>query len=170
MRILITAVYIIINFLIQSTILHYIEIRGVIPNTTIILVVSYALLRGSTEGAIVGFFTGLLQDIFFGTSIGYFALFTTVTGYLFGRGNHNFYRENYILPMMLCAVAVLLYETMIYITSFLFRGQLNIIYILVNTILPETVYSCIFTIPLYRILFGTNEWLELKEKYKYRLF
>ncbi len=170
MRVFITARVSIINFLMQSTVLHYIEIRGVIPNTTIILVVSYALLRGSTEGAIVGFFTGLLQDIFFGTSIGYFTLFNIITGYLFGRGNHDFYRENYILPMMLCAVAVFLYETIIYIISFLFRGQLNFIYILSNTLLPETVYSCIFTIPLYRILFGTNEWLELKEKYKYRLF
>ncbi|HIT88596.1 MAG TPA: rod shape-determining protein MreD [Candidatus Coprocola pullicola] len=170
MRVLITALFIIINFFIQSTILHYIEIRGVIPNTTIILVVSYALLRGSVEGAIVGFFTGILQDIFFGVSIGYFALLNTITGYLFGRGNHNFYRENYILPMMLCAIAVFSYETIIYITGFLFRGQLNFLYILGNTLLPETVYSCIFTIPLYRILFGTNEWLELKEKYKYRLF
>lgn len=105
MRVFITAIFIIINFLMQSTVLHYIEIRGVIPNTTIILVVSYALLRGSTEGAIVGFFTGLLQDIFFGTSIGFFTLFNIITGYLFGRGNHDFYRENYILPMMLCAVA-----------------------------------------------------------------
>ncbi|NDO47304.1 rod shape-determining protein MreD [Clostridium sp. MD294] len=170
MRVFITAIFIIINFLIQSTVLHYIEIRGVIPNTTIILIVSYALLRGSTEGAIVGFFTGLLQDIFFGTSIGCFTLLNIVTGYLFGRGNHDFYRENYILPMMLCAIAVFLYETIIYIISFLLRGQLNFLYILSNTLLPETVYSCIFTIPLYRILFGTNEWLELKEKYKYRLF
>lgn len=28
----------------------------------------------------------------------------------------------------------------------------------------------IVTVPLYRVLFGINEWLELKEKYKYRLF
>ncbi len=147
MRIFITAIFIVLNFLMQSTILHYIEIRGVIPNTTIILIVSYALLRGSTEGAIVGFFSGLLQDIFFGTSLGYFTLFNTITGYLFGRGNHN-----------------------LYLTSFLFRGQLNFLYILSHTLLPEAVYSCIFTIPLYRVLFGTNEWLELKEKYKHRLF
>lgn len=170
MRIFITAIFIVLNFLMQSTILHYIEIRGVIPNTTIILIVSYALLRGSTEGTIVGFFSGLLQDIFFGTSLGYFTLFNTITGYLFGRGNHNFYRENYLLPMMLCTIAVFLYETMIYLTSFLFRGQLNFLYILSHTLLPEAVYSCIFTIPLYRVLFGTNEWLELKEKYKHRLF
>ena len=133
MRIFITAIFIVLNFLMQSTILHYIEIRGVIPNTTIILIVSYALLRGSTEGAIVGFFSGLLQDIFFGTSLGYFTLFNTITGYLFGRGNHNFYRENYLLPMMLCTIAVFLYETMIYLTSFLFRGQLNFLYILSHT-------------------------------------
>ena len=36
--------------------------------------------------------------------------------------------------------------------------------------LPEAVYTAIFTIPIYRLLFGINEWLELKEKYRYRLF
>ena len=59
MRIFITAIFIVLNFLMQSTILHYIEIRGVIPNTTIILIVSYALLRGSTEGAIAVSYTHL---------------------------------------------------------------------------------------------------------------
>ena len=32
------------------------------------------------------------------------------------------------------------------------------------------VYTAVITVPIYRILFGVNDWLELKEKYKYRLF
>ncbi len=40
----------------------------------------------------------------------------------------------------------------------------------VRVLLPELVYMTIVTVPLYRVLFGINEWLELKEKYKYRLF
>ncbi len=170
MRILTTAIIIIVNFILQSTIMQSIQIRGILPNTAVILIVSYALLRGSVEGSVVGFFAGLLQDIFFGTAFGYFALLGMATGCFAGRSNHNFYRENYIMPIMLCSIAVFLYETTIYLTSFLFRGYLNIFYFFGRTILPETVYTAIFTIVLYRILFSINEWLELKEKYRYRLF
>ena len=42
--------------------------------------------------------------------------------------------------------------------------------LLFNVLLPEMVYTAVLTIPVYRLLFGINEWLELKEKYKYRLF
>ena len=44
------------------------------------------------------------------------------------------------------------------------------LYFLVRLALPEAVYTAVVTIPIYRLLFGINEWLELKEKYKYRLF
>lgn len=170
LRVIIIGLFAIVNLVLQSTLLQYIQIRGVLPNTAVILIVSYALLRGSTEGSILGLFSGLLQDIFFGTSIGYFALLGMITGYLAGRGNHNFYRENYLMPMMLCTMATFLYESAIYFTSFLFHGHLNFLYFFGRLILPETVYSGIVTILIYRILFGVNEWMELKEKYKYRLF
>lgn len=170
MRIFITAIMIIINFILQSTWLHAITIRSVLPNTTVILIVSYALLRGKKEGALVGLCVGLLQDIFFGVTMGYFGILGAVTGYLAGRSNENFYRENYLMPMALCSIGVFLYETIIYITRFLFHGELNYLYILGRFIVPEMVYTAIFTIVIYRILFFVNEWLELKEKYKYRLF
>ena len=55
-------------------------------------------------------------------------------------------------------------------SSFVFQGEGNILYFLFRVLLPELVYMTIVTVPLYRVLFGINEWLELKEKYKYRLF
>lgn len=170
MRILITGLFVLINFILQSTLLQTIQIRGVLPNTAVILIVSYALLRGSTEGSMVGLFAGILQDIFFGCGLGYFALLGMATGYLAGRSNHNFYRENYIMPIMLCAVSVVIYETVIFVTGFLFRGQLNYLYFFGRMILPEAVYTAVLTVVIYRILFAVNEWLELKEKYKYRFF
>lgn len=170
MRIFITAIVIVINFILQSTWLHALTIYSVLPNTIVILIVSYALLRGKKEGALVGLCVGLLQDIFFGTTMGYFGILGALTGYLAGRSNENFYRENYLMPMALCSIGVFLYETAIYITGFLFRGQLNYFYVLSRFIVPEMVYTAIFTIILYRILFFINEWLELKEKYRYHLF
>ena len=169
-RILVTFLLLILNLVFQSTLLQGLQIRGIIPNTAIVIIVSYALLRGSVEGAIVGLCSGLLQDIFFGNSIGYYALLGMVTGYLCGRAHQEFYRDNYFLPLVLCTAATFLYETTIYFISFLFRGDIHFLYYLLNTILPETVYTAIISAFIYKLLFWINEKLEQKEKHKRRLF
>lgn len=170
MRVVVTGLILIINLILQSTVFQSIQIRGILPNTAIIIIVSYALLRGSKEGAITGFFCGLLQDIFFGTSLGFFSCMGMVTGYYSGKAHRDFYRENYILPLLLCTLSTIVYETLVYCTSFLFRGNLNFIYYFNNLILPETVYTAVLSIIVYRILFGINEAIEQKERYKRRLF
>lgn len=169
-RLIVTFWILIINLVIQSTILQYIQIRGVIPNTSLIIIISYALLRGDIEGAATGLFAGLLQDIFFGSSIGYYSLFGMLTGFFCGKIHKNFYRENYLNPLIICTMVAFLYGNLIYITSFFFSGELRYLFYLKNIILPETVYSSVFSLVIYRILFSVNDYLEIKEKYKRRLF
>lgn len=170
MRILLSALIILINFILQTTLFTRLAIQGIFPNTALILSTSYALLRGSREGAIFGAANGFLMDAFFSTSIGlYTALFAAIS-FLFGRGQRDFYRENYFLPVVFCAISACLLEGCIYIIGFLFRGEGNLFYLLFRVLLPEIVYTAVLTVPAYRLLFGVNEWLELKEKYKYRLF
>ena len=170
MRILVTALIIIVNFILQTTLFPLLAIRGIFPNTALIIVTSYALLRGSKEGAMAGGFTGLLMDVFFSRMIGFYTLLYLAIGMLFGRSQRNFYRENYILPVIFCAASTIIYQAAIYITGFLFRGEGNLLHFLISILLPEIVYTAIVTILVYRVLFAVNEWLELKEKYKYRLF
>lgn len=170
MRIIITASILLLNFILQTTLFPLCAIQGVFPNTALILSTSYALLRGSREGAIFGAAAGLLMDIFFNTYIGFYTALFAILSYLFGRGQRDFYRENYFLPIFFCAVSTCLYEGILYSVGFLARGEGHLLYLLFHVLLPEIVYTAILTIPIYRALFGINEWLELKEKYKYRLF
>lgn len=170
MRIAITALLVFLNFIVQTTLLPYLAIQGILPNTALILVTSYALLRGSREGAIVGACVGLLFDVFFQTYIGFYTALYLLVGYIFGRIQRDFYRENYLLPVIFCALSTVAFETVVYVTGFVFNGNGNLFYYLLRILLPEIVYAAVVTIPFYRILFGVNEWLELKEKYKYRLF
>ena len=159
-----------INIVFQSTILQGFSIAGVIPNTAIIIVVSMALLRGSTEGAICGTAAGLLQDVLFGSSIGYYALLGMLLGYFAGKFNKGFYRENYALPIIVSIAASIAYESLIFFTSVLFSGNTMYFYFFIKIILPETVYNAVATIIIYRILFSVNSALEEKEKYKRKLF
>lgn len=159
-----------VNIVFQSTILQNFSINGIIPNTAIIIVVSMALLRGSTEGAACGIAAGFLQDAFFGPSIGYYALLGMLLGFFAGKFNKGFYRENYVLPVIVGIVSTVAYESCIFLTSVLFSGNVMYFYFLLNVILPETVYNAVTTIIIYRILFSINGYLEEKEKYKRKLF
>ncbi len=166
----VTALVLVVNFILQSTVLQLIEIRGVIPDTMLIIVVSYSLLRGQNAGAAVGFSAGLIYDVFFGSSLGFYALMGMITGYLCGIAHRNFYRENYVLPVTLSAAASLVTGLIIYVTGFLLKGNYNIFYFLFSVIVPQAVYTGIAAIVVYRILYSVNNRVEKKEKEKRRLF
>lgn len=61
---------IIINLILQSTILPYLDIMGVVPNTALVIVVIIALSKGKYYGGFFGLFIGLMQDIIFNITIG----------------------------------------------------------------------------------------------------
>ena len=62
-RTLIYIVVILAAFLLQSTIFEFIALADIVPNMLIILTASIGLIRGRSEGCVVGFFCGLLMDI-----------------------------------------------------------------------------------------------------------
>lgn len=170
MRIIVTTTMVLLNFILQTTLFQYLEIQGIFPNTALIIVVSYALLRGSKEGCIVGMCTGLLFDIFFGTSTGYYLLLFLAISYFTGKSQKNFYRENYLLPILFCTITAGAFELIHFLTELILRKDGDVLFFILKVFLPTVVYSAIVTVPIYRVLFGINEWLELKEKYRYRLF
>jgi len=164
MRILITSLIIFISFIFQSTILGYVEFFGIRPNITLIIVVSVAILRSDIEGAVAGFFTGLLQDIVFGGAIGLNALLYMCIGAVCGKPFKDFYRENYLLPIVLVAGATVFYEFGIFIATFLFRGRLDMLYYIQRIIIPSLSYNAFLAFPIYRIIYSINKALENKER------
>ena len=60
-----------ICFLLQCTVFQSLSFAGIAPNLLIIVVSAFGLMRGKKEGLLVGFFCGLLVDIFFGFIWGY---------------------------------------------------------------------------------------------------
>ena len=166
----VTAVVLIVNFILQSTVLHLIEIRGVIPDTMIIIIVSYALLRGRNAGAVTGFFAGLIYDIMFGNSLGFYVLMGMLVGWFCGMCHRNFYRDNFILPVSLSVLSNFIVGIIIYITGFLFKNNYNVLYFMFSVIIPQSVYTGIAAIVVYRILYSINHAVEKKEKEKRRLF
>ena len=60
------AVIIIICFLLQSTLFQALSFAAISPNLLIVVVSSFGFMRGKKEGMFIGFFCGLIVDMFFG--------------------------------------------------------------------------------------------------------
>ena len=155
---------ILIGYLIQSTMIRILPIGGVAPNLLIILTSCFGFMRGKKEGLFVGFISGLVMDILFGSLIGFYALVYMVIGYLNGFFASIFYPEDVKLPVALITSSELVYCFIVYIFRFLIQGKLRFGYYFLHIILPEIVYTIFVTIIIYKIILNINEGLEDLER------
>lgn len=158
------AVVIIVCFLLQSTLFQKISFATISPNLLIVVASAFGFMRGKKEGLIVGFFCGLVIDIFYGSIIGFYALVYMYIGYINGMFRKMFYPEDIKLPMVLIAGSDLTYNLLIYFIMFFFRGKFDFGYYFLHLIMPELVYTMLVTIFLYFIILKINQRIETIEK------
>ena len=143
-----------ICFLLQTTVFRALTFANIGPNLLIIVVSSFGLMRGKKEGLWVGFFCGLLIDIFFGFYLGGYALLYMYIGYINGLFKKRF----------LIGSSDIVNNLIIYIVMFFMRSRFSFWYYFTSIILPEFVYTMVITIFLYFILLKINQKLEEHEK------
>ena len=95
------------------------------------------------------------MDIFFSTSRGYLAIVGMCVGYVCGKFNKDFYRENIILPFILTLISTIIYGLGESI-PFLLRGKINYLYFIRSIIIPETIYTVTLSIFIYQLIYFIN--------------
>ena len=153
-----------ICFVLQTTMFPALSFVDITPNLLIIVVASFGLMRGKTEGMFIGFLSGLLIDIFCGFYLGMYALLYMYVGYLTGLFQKRFYPEDIKLPLVIISASDLISNLLIYIILFLTRSRYDFGYYFANVILPELIYTTIITIFFYLLLLKINQKLEAYEK------
>ena len=80
-------VFIIIGvcYLLQTTFFDTLSFASISPNLLIIVTSSFGFMRGRKEGLFIGFFCGLLLDIFGGGVLGFYSLLYMYIGYINGN-------------------------------------------------------------------------------------
>ncbi|HOV69470.1 MAG TPA: hypothetical protein PLZ84_04005 [Clostridia bacterium] len=136
MKILVTFVLILFNYVLQTTLINRLSIFGVVPDVGIAFIVSIAILNGVFSGGAAGFVYGLITGIFFG----------------FSKASTVFYLFEYTA---VGAIAGLLYpktENKVFIRPMLFAGGGYLLKELID-IIPKLVLRIpVFTLPLLMIL------------------
>ncbi len=155
---------IIFFYLLQCTLFNKLALASVSPNLMIILVFAAGFLRGKREGMYVGFFSGLILDLFYGKVIGFYALLYMYIGYLNGSFNNRFYHEDVTLPMGLVFGSDFVFNFFFYVFSFLLRNRLDFGYYLLHIVFPEMIYTVVITLLIYRPILWINNKIEKVEK------
>ena len=158
------AIIIIVCYLLQATLFQTLSFASISPNLLIVVTSAFGFMRGKKEGIWIGLFCGICMDIFYGGTIGFYALLYMYIGFFNGYFRKLYYPEDIKLPMLLIGGSDLLYNLAVYFFMFIFRSKFAFDYYLINIIIPELVYTMLVTIVLYMILLKINPHIELIEK------
>lgn len=142
---------IVINFIVQSTILPSLPILGVVPNTAIIIIVLISLLKGTFVGSTVGLVMGLLQDVFFSTVIGVNGLIYFFIGYGVGINEEKLTKDNILIPIFLSILATIFYHLTYHMFMFFLGYDFNFYIFFRKTVILEMLYNGLLSILFYKL-------------------
>lgn len=141
------------------------KLFNVLPNTGLILVVSFSIYCGKNKGAIIGFIVGILQDIIFGRIVGLNASVYMITGYLVGLINRKVFKENLLIPFTLTAVATVFCESIILLLLYLLGYRIELFNFLKKMLVIEVLYNSIFSVIVYIYVAKLFQTKYMKNRY-----
>jgi len=163
-KVLVYAVCIFVIVLIQSTLLDYFKVFNVKPDLMVIFIVSIALLRGNVEGAIIGFFCGLLQDMVTGKILGFYALLGLYLGLIIGSVNKRLYRENFLVIIFFTFISSVVYEFSVCLFNYFIIGKIDLLFSFEKIIFPESIYNSVVSVLMYIFVFKLNDRFQSTNK------
>lgn len=154
-----TFLVIIIAYLLQTTVFQHLQLANVVPNLLLVVVVSYAYLRGRTSGLLIGFLCGMILDMHGGTVVGLYAFILMSIGFVVGFCQKFYFTDSLLLPAILIVSSDFVYSIYYYVTEFLMRGRLHLGFYFLHVILPEMIYTGLIGIVLYRLIASLEHFL-----------
>ncbi|WP_353096646.1 rod shape-determining protein MreD [Tissierella praeacuta] len=151
MTVLILILVVLVNFFLQSSILPYVNILGVVPNTALLIVISISLFRGRYYGGFIGLIIGLIQDIVFAPVIGINAFIYFFAGYLVGLVENKVTKENMLIPILFSIQGTIYYNFSYYVFMFFLSRDIPFLSFVKDVLLIEIIYNGVLSIPIYKI-------------------
>ena len=89
-----------LGIVLRDTVFNGLSVAGGKPDFVLILVVFFAIFRGSVQGGLMGVALGLLEDLMTGRFIGINAICKGLLGYLVGVSERNLYKNNFFVDVV----------------------------------------------------------------------
>jgi rod shape-determining protein MreD len=146
------AVLLFFAVIVQVTIVGTIQIFGGAPDLVLVLLVAVALLKGSTFGAVAGFWAGFLLDVALIETLGVTSLLLTLLGFWIGRYGETTGRGRQYAPLLSVAVATVLYAVGGLILHFMLGDPASARTTLVDALPPEVALNLLLAFPAFALV------------------
>ncbi|MEQ8170287.1 MAG: rod shape-determining protein MreD [Candidatus Eremiobacterota bacterium] len=156
----------IISIIIQGSVLSGISWKGVIPDLTLIVVVSFSLHGGEVRGSMFGFIAGMVQDFISLKSLGACCISKTSTGLLAGYSKDNFSNSNLLTPVIIVIISTFINESIHLLFYFTLGTRRVLPPNFIEKILIQVLLNLIF-LPFFLLLFANLNKL-FSQRYKTR--
>jgi rod shape-determining protein MreD len=127
-------------------------VGGGAPDLLLVVVVALGLLRGSTPGAVLGFFGGLIVDIATLGTLGVTSLVLTLGGFWAGRYAETTGRGRRLAPVIAVGTITLLAGVFGYVLYYLLDVEVVARHALVTALAPAFVLNLILALPVHRLV------------------
>lgn len=156
MRFYVLVLMLAVALFLQVTLLNFVALWGVKPNLVLIIVAFNAFLRGSREGALVGFLGGLFEDLAAGSYIGMNALSTMAAGYLVGLTESKLYKDSSLMVVFLVWLSSFVSQSINYVLLLMTDVYVSPGTALFSVIIPAATYTALLAPLFYRKFFRSN--------------
>lgn len=146
-----TILIVLLNIIIQSTILSRFSLFGVHANLSIPIVVALAIGFGAYTGGFSGLIIGLIEDVLFSPVIGMRALIYFVLGFLIGGSEAGINKEDIRSGIIFTIIGTFLYLIGYYIISFMIGVKISFKEYLLGPVFIEMIYNSILYIFVFKI-------------------
>lgn len=159
-----TIIFILLAFLLQTTVFHKLALANVVPNLLLILTVCYSYMRGRTSGEVIGLVLRIDAGYDVRKRDWTVCLYFYDDWVLCGYCQKIYFTDNYILPCVLVGLSDLVYGFYYYITEFLVRGKLHFTFYFSHIILPELIYTLVISVVVFRVLNRLEKYLSTERR------
>ena len=136
------------------------------PDFVLVVVLAWATLRGSVEGAAVGFLGGLLLDSVAYTPFGINTALFGLIGYAAGLPEVSAYRGNLPYFLGITAIATLVYHTLYFLSLQALGNNMPPLIETYATALPAAILNAILVPPAFivcrRLVRALAGWTQLR--------
>lgn len=158
---LMTAI-IIVSFVIQTSLFNFINIFGVVPNLSLIVVVIFSLMTNGVVGGILGIITGVMYDAMLYHVFGIYTLIYFLIGSIIGTYSDDMLRENYIAYTAVTIISTVVMHFLLYLILFFLRYRVGNAGSMVSGIFIEIVFNTVLVIFVLKLIILIFDKLNIK--------
>ncbi len=136
----------------QTLIVSRVSVLGVTADLFLIFTVVVAMGRGSMEGAIFGFFAGLIADVAFFQPLGVRALIYVLAGYFVGMFVARFGMMTPWGVLFLAGGTSFVAQFVFGLFQYIMGPQADFLTMVGTQMLPEAILDALIAVPVYALL------------------